>query len=46
MAKKLLCYLRFHRWEWVHVPDGEPYEACIHCGKEKAELLGRTGVIG
>jgi hypothetical protein len=45
MFKKLLCRLGWHKWQWTHTDGGERYEACAHCGKEKPELLGRSGVI-
>ena len=41
--KKLQCYVGFHKWQWKHTDGGERYEACAYCGKEKPELLGRTG---
>jgi hypothetical protein len=35
MAKALRCYFGFHRWQFVHVPDGDNYKKCRDCGKEK-----------
>ena len=42
---KFLCAIRFHDWIWVHTIGSERYEGCSRCGKEKPELLGRTGPI-
>jgi hypothetical protein len=33
MAKKLRCYLGFHKWADFVNDDGEPYRKCRHCGK-------------
>jgi hypothetical protein len=45
MAKKLRCYLGFHRWVDHVSDDGQPYRKCRHCGKflDFAPPLGRIG---
>jgi hypothetical protein len=34
MAKKLRCYLRWHRWV-EKVQEGRIYYACRDCGKDR-----------
>jgi hypothetical protein len=46
MAKKLQCYFGFHKWQWMHTDGGERHQACAYCGKERPELLGRSGGLG
>jgi hypothetical protein len=41
MAKKLLCYVGLHRYEWRKADDGSRYRKCLDCGKFKDEPLYR-----
>jgi hypothetical protein len=34
MAKKLRCYLGWHRWQKTRGDDGAMYYDCRDCGKE------------
>jgi len=33
MAKRLRCYVGFHRWQLIHVDDGGFYRRCRDCRK-------------
>jgi len=33
MAKRLRCYLGFHRMRTFQNDDGEPYRKCLDCGR-------------
>lgn len=33
MAKRLRCYLRFHRWQRLKAEGGGEYKKCRDCGK-------------
>jgi hypothetical protein len=33
MAKKLRCYLTFHRWKRFEAEGGGAYHKCLDCGK-------------
>jgi hypothetical protein len=36
VGKPLLCRLNLrHRWEVRKNPDGEPYQRCTRCGKDR-----------
>jgi hypothetical protein len=40
MAKKLRCYLGFHRMQRLRSADGEFYSKCRDCGKFKDTAPG------
>ena len=31
------CLLRIHRWHWVSTEDGERYECCLRCGRDRTD---------
>lgn len=35
----LLCRLRRHRWQTETTPDGDRYQRCVRCGKDRDEDL-------
>jgi hypothetical protein len=44
-TKPLLCRLRLHhRWVSRHNEDGEYYQQCKACGKDRDDL--QTGMVG
>jgi hypothetical protein len=45
VAKRLRCYLGFHRWVDHRSDDGQPYRKCRYCGKflDIAPPLTRIG---
>lgn len=43
-SKPLRCRLTFHRWELAHTPDGQRFDRCARCHKERGD--GRTGFSG
>jgi hypothetical protein len=37
-ARPFLCRLNLHhRWRWASTEDGERYEHCVRCGKDRSE---------
>ena len=30
----------FHRWRWASTEDGDRYEHCVRCGRDKTEKVG------
>ena len=51
-AKPLTCRLNLHhRWRWESTDDGDRFERCQKCGKDRSEEVGggpegNPGVIG
>ena len=47
MAKSLLCLVGRHKWEHVKNPDGEDYQRCARCKRDRGfegnDLSGRYG---
>ncbi|MFC8504012.1 hypothetical protein ACFUC1_16765 [Pedococcus sp. NPDC057267] len=43
-TRPLRCRLTFHRWEAAHTPDGQRFDRCARCHKERGD--GRTGFSG
>jgi hypothetical protein len=50
MAKKLRCYLTFHRWQRLQAEGGGAYMRCRDCGKFKDipdhAIVGGGGIDG
>jgi hypothetical protein len=41
MAKPLTCRLNLHhRWRWLSTEDGDRFERCEKCGKDRSEQVG------
>ena len=44
-SRSIRCLLSFHRWRWASTEDGDRYEHCVRCGRNKAgrwrQCLGR-----
>jgi hypothetical protein len=44
-AKPLTCRLNLHhRWRWLSTEDGDRFERCQKCGKDRLEEVGRPNV--
>jgi uncharacterized OB-fold protein len=42
MAKRLRCYLGYHRWQRVRAEDGSFYRKCRDCGKDSFPPEGQV----
>jgi hypothetical protein len=43
-AKPLTCRLNLHhRWRWCSTEDGDRFERCQKCGKDRSEKVGGGG---
>jgi hypothetical protein len=46
-ARPLLCRLNLrHRWRWASTEDGDRYEHCLRCGKDRSEKAGGGPQVG
>jgi hypothetical protein len=36
----LTCRWHLHHWSWVSTEDGDRYERCTRCGKDRLEKFG------
>ena len=39
-SRSIRCLLSFHRWRWASTEDGDRYEHCVRCGRDKTEKVG------
>jgi hypothetical protein len=45
--KPLPCRLNLHhRWRWLSTEDGDRYEQCERCGKDRSEKVGGGPNVG
>lgn len=45
MAAKLLCRLRWHKWQKIRTNDGAQYRQCVRCGRQ-GDIPGAPGAWG
>jgi hypothetical protein len=46
-AKPLTCRLNLHhRWRWLSTEDGDRFERCEKCGKDRSEDVGGDPNVG
>jgi hypothetical protein len=46
-ARPFLCRLNLdHRWRWASTEDGNRYEHCVRCGKDRSEKVGCGPQVG
>ena len=46
-AKPLACRLNLHhRWRWLSTEDGDRFERCQKCGKDRSEKVGGSPEAG
>jgi hypothetical protein len=46
-AKPLTCRLNLHhRWRWLSTEDGDRFERCQKCGKDRSEKVGGSPEAG
>jgi hypothetical protein len=46
-AKPLTCRLNLHhRWRWQSTEDGDRFEQCEKCGKDRSEKVGGGPSVG
>lgn len=47
IRKPLTCRLNLHhRWRWLSTEDGDRYEQCEKCGKDRSEKVGGGPEVG
>jgi hypothetical protein len=39
-SRPFRCRMKLHRWGWVSTEDGDRYERCIRCGRDRTEKVG------
>jgi hypothetical protein len=39
-SRPFRCRIKLHRWVWVSTEDGDRYERCIRCGRDRTEKVG------
>lgn len=45
--KPLTCRLNLHhRWRWLSTEDGDRFERCVKCGKDRSEKVGGGPNVG
>lgn len=44
--RPLRCRLRLHQWHWASAEDGERYECCLRCGKDRTGQVGGGPKLG
>jgi hypothetical protein len=46
-AKPLTCRLNLHhRWRWMSTQDGDRFERCQKCGKDRSDDVGGSPGVG
>ncbi len=46
-AKPVTCRLNLHhRWRWMSTEDGDRFERCVKCGKDRSEDVGGGPNVG
>ena len=39
-SRPFRCLLRLHQWRWTSTEDGDRFEHCVRCGRERTEKVG------
>lgn len=45
-ARPLRCRIGFHHWHTMRTQEGDQYESCTRCGKDRTENYGGGPLIG
>ena len=40
ISRPLRCRLSLHRWRWATTDDGDRYQCCVLCGRDRTEQVG------
>ena len=40
------CLLSHHLWRWASTEDGDRFEHCVRCGRDRTEKVGGLGSFG
>lgn len=48
--RRIRCLLRLHQWHWLSTEDGDRYQTCLRCGRDRTDpargLAAGSAAIG